>query len=179
MKHKRLISLIVLISLLGTLTPAFADESADHTPEPYHENEFPQGLKDLRRFTIITLGAMPFVTIDTMLTYSTIRWAQHDFDGAYSPNIFDTSSYSTEEQIGLLLTSLGICMGIGLIDYIVQVSKRNKEKKVFDEAFIDPQFKVLPVEPQTNNDSAKDTENIQESNETQKDNSEEEKKEQQ
>ena len=47
---------------------------ADTTPAPYSEGEFPQFLKDARRFEIITLGALPFVTIQTTLGYSTIKY---------------------------------------------------------------------------------------------------------
>lgn len=141
---KKLISILLICSLFSAASPVFADD--DHTPEPYSDNEFPQGMKDLRRFEIITLGAMPFVTIDTMLTYSTIRYAQHNFDSQYSPNIFDPSAYNSDEQVGLLLTSLAISIGIGLTDYFIQVAKRNKRKKIStSQDNIDPQFKFLPV----------------------------------
>ena len=74
---KRLVSLVLISALfLNFAAPVFAD---DTTPVPYDDKEFPQTLKDLRRFEIITLGALPFVTLDTTLVYSTIRYAKHDF----------------------------------------------------------------------------------------------------
>ena len=88
----------------------------------------PQGLKDLRRFEIITLGSLPFVTLDAGIVYSGIRWANNGFDSAYSPNPFATSTYSTEEQIGILLTSIGISISIGLTDYIINLVKRSNKK---------------------------------------------------
>ena len=114
--------------ILAFLSPAYgADSSA--TPEPYHENEFPQFLKDVRRFEIVTLGALPFVSIQTTLAYSTCQYFNHDFESSYFPNPFAASSYSQDEQVGLLLTSLGICAGIGLTDLIIQLVKRNRNKK--------------------------------------------------
>lgn len=101
----------------------------DLTPQPYKKDEFPQGLKDLRRFEIISLGSLPFVTLDVTLAYSGIRYIQHDFHPAYTPNIFSKSSYTTEEQMGIIFTSLGISVGIGLTDYIVQLIKRSSQKK--------------------------------------------------
>ena len=134
---------IIIFSLIFYIVNPVLAESTSNEPKPYSKDEFPQGLKDLRRFEIITLGAMPFVTLDTTLAYSTIRYAQHDFDSAYKPNIFSKSSFSSDEQKGIILTSIGISIGIGLTDYIVQVVKRNKKKKAekvinYDDISITP-----------------------------------------
>lgn len=125
---KKIAALILFSLIVQTASPLFA-ENEDTTPAPYKDDEFPQGLKDLRRFEIITLGSLPFVTLDTTLTYSTIRYIQHDYDAEYKPNIFSKSSFSTDEQKGIILTSIGISVGIGLTDYIVQLVKRNNKKK--------------------------------------------------
>ena len=106
MKTKKLILKILIFSLI--LLSAQTMWAENTSPEPYTENEFPQGLKDLRRFEIISLGSMPFVTFNTSLVYSGIRYARHDFNSAYAPNLFATSSYSAEEQREMILTSLGI-----------------------------------------------------------------------
>lgn len=103
--------------------------SEDNTPKPYEDDEFPQTLKDIRRFEIITLGAFPFVTLDTTLAYSTYRYARNDFDDAYRPNIFSQSTFSQDEQKGILLTSAGISLGIGITDLVVQIIKRNSKKR--------------------------------------------------
>ena len=89
---KNLIANILIFSLFFNISfPAFA---ADTTPKPYDNDELPQTMKDIRRFEIITLGALPFVTLDTTLAYSTWRYVQHDFDAAYQPDVFAVSSYS-------------------------------------------------------------------------------------
>lgn len=123
---KKLISIILIITLLLNSTiPLFSE---DNTPKPYDDKEFPQTLKDIRRFEIITLGALPFVTLDTTLVYSNYRYFKNDFDEAYKPDIFASTSYSQDEQKGIILTSLGICIGIGFSDLIVQIIKRSIKK---------------------------------------------------
>lgn len=126
MKRKSIILKILLFSLiLNSTIPVFSE---DTTPLEYDSSSMPQGLKDLRRFEIITLGSLPFVTLDAGIVYSGIRWANNGFDSAYSPNPFATSTYSTEEQIGILLTSIGISISIGLTDYIINLVKRSNKK---------------------------------------------------
>lgn len=129
MKNQSFIFKIIAVLLCFSFFSPLGADTSSTTPEPYRENEFPQFLKDARRFEIITLGALPFVSIQTTLGYSTILYFQHDFEGAYFPNPFAAATYSQDEQIGILLTSLGICVGIGLTDLIIQIVKRNKAKK--------------------------------------------------
>ena len=130
---KKLIASIICLSLFANLTPVFAADTKSTTPEPYEEDEFPSWLKDLRRAEIITLGAMPFITLNTSLCYSFGNYAFHKFDSDYFVNPFaqgsDTSSYTSGEQAGILLTSLGICLGIGITDFIVHSVKRSNQKK--------------------------------------------------
>lgn len=130
---KKLIASIICLSLFANLTPVFAADTKSTTPEPYEEDEFPSWLKDLRRAEIITLGAMPFITLNTSLCYSFGNYAFHNFDSDYFLNPFaqgsDTSSYTSGEQAGILLTSLGICLGIGITDFIVHSVKRSNQKK--------------------------------------------------
>ena len=125
MNKKSFIFKIVLISLILNIScPVFAQSSIKE-----EEDETPLFIKDLRRFEIITLGSLPFVLLDSTLVYSGIKYAQNDFDSAYIPSL-NQSNFSKKEQTGVLLTSLGICLGIGLTDLIVNIVKRNKAKKV-------------------------------------------------
>lgn len=138
---KNLIAKILIFSLfLNISVPAFA---ADTTPKPYDSDELPQTMKDIRRFEIITLGALPFVTLDTTLAYSTWRYVQHDFDSAYQPDIFAASSFSQEEQRNLILTSLGVCIGIGLTDLIVQIIRRSHKKRANQINYDD--ISIIPI----------------------------------
>ncbi len=148
MKKKLLLILICILSLF--ISFAFAE---DNSPLPYEKNEFPQGLQDLRRFEIISLGSLPFVTLDTTLVYSGIRYAQHGYNSAFKPDIFSKSSFSSEEQRNLILTSVGISIGIGLTDYIVQIIKRSKaqkKEKKYEDIHIypisdDPDATIIPL----------------------------------
>lgn len=141
MKNKSTVAKILIFSLLiNVISPIFAE---DTTPLPYDENAMPQTLKDLRRFEIITLGSLPFVTLDAGIVYSGIRWANNGFDANYSPNPFGISNYSTEEQMGILLTSVGISVGIALTDYIINLIKRSKKKK--QEQFANSNIFITPL----------------------------------
>ncbi len=138
---KNLIAKILIFSILLNISvPAFSD---DTTPKPYDNDELPQTMKDIRRFEIITLGALPFVTLDTTLAYSTWRYVQHDFDSAYQPDIFAASSFSQEEQRNLILTSLGVCIGIGLTDLIVQIIRRSHKKRTTQINYDD--ISIIPI----------------------------------
>lgn len=151
----RLFVILIVSLFAGFIQPVFSE---DTTPLPYEQKEFPQGLKDLRRFEIITLGAMPFVTLDTTLVYSVYRYVQSGYNPEYSPNPFAASTYTTDEQTKIILTSLGVCLGIGLTDYAIQLIKRSKAKKrekllTYDDISIyplseDPDATLLP-EPES------------------------------
>ena len=140
MKKKLIAKILIFSLLLNCCLPAFTE---DNTPKPYDQDELPQTLKDIRRFEIITIGALPFVTLDTTLAYSTYRYAKNDFDPDYKPDIFSPSSFSQEEQKGIILTSVGICVGIGLTDLIVQIVKRSSKKKKAQINYDD--IAVIPI----------------------------------
>lgn len=132
LKKIKITALILIFSLFaGNL---FSAES--RTPEPYSDNEFPGFLHDLRRAEIITLGAMPFITFNATLGYSLGKFAFNNFDPQYFVNPFaqsSDSSFSTDEQIGIILTSLGISLCIGITDLIVNSVKRNNAKKKIND----------------------------------------------
>ena len=140
MKNRLCVKILIISFILSFSSPLFCE---DTTPKPYDDTEFPQTLKDIRRFEIITLGALPFITLDTTLAYSTYRYARNDFDDAYKPDIFSPSSFSQEEQKGIILTSVGICAGIGLTDLIVQIVKRSVKKKQKQINYDD--ISVIPI----------------------------------
>ena len=119
------------------------------SPEPYSKDEFHPVLKDLRRAEIITLGAIPFVTFNVTLGYSFGKYASHNFDSNYFPNPFakssDANAYTTEEEIGIILTSVGISAGIGLTDFIVHEIKRSRARKRL-KALQNGPIKISPIE---------------------------------
>lgn len=112
---------------------AFCADTKDHTPTPYSDTEFATWQHDLHRAEIVTLGAMPFVVFDVTLAYSLGGWAFSGFDNSAFVNPFakttDEASFTEGEQIGIILVSLGICLGIGITDFIVHQVKRASLKK--------------------------------------------------
>lgn len=141
---KKIFCLILVFSFFSQIV-----FSEDNTPEPYDKEEIPESLQDLRRFEIITLGSMPFVMMDSTLVYSSIRWGNRGFDSAYAPTPFPTSSsFSNEEQMGLIFTSLGISAGIGLTDFIVRkILKSSKAKKRINSQYNGIQINPVSEDP--------------------------------
>lgn len=124
MKKKIPIVFFLIFSFLFSL-------SAETTPTENIE-DLPQSIQDLRRFEIVTLGSLPFVTLDVNLGYSTYKWATNGFDGSYFPNPFASSEkrgYTTDEQVGVLVTSLCISLGIGVTDLVITNIKRGSKKR--------------------------------------------------
>ena len=87
------IAYILLFSLFMNLSfSAFGEESNGKTDKT---DEVPQGIQDFRRFEIISLGAMPFVTLDVTLGYSIIDYANQKAKGQQNvefPNPFKSSA---------------------------------------------------------------------------------------
>ncbi len=138
-KFKKVLAVFLLFSFAVSFS--FGES---HTPEPYNQDEIPESLQDLRRFEIISLGALPFVMLDTTLVYSTADWAFSGFAADKGPTAFASSKrFSGDEQMGLTLTSLGISLGVGLTDYIVRLIKRNSDMRKQDRN--KDQINIIPV----------------------------------
>ncbi len=128
---------VVLILIFSTILNVnlFAADSTNTTPAPYEDDEFPQGLKDLRRFEIIAFGSMPFVTLDVNIAYAMGKpvfncmqsgdWSNYTFTNPLTAS----AEYSSDEIKGVIWTAVGISVGIALTDYIINLVKRNKLKK--------------------------------------------------
>lgn len=115
--------IIVVILIFSQIMPVFSSED-NKNPVNLNDN-IPQSLSDLRRFEIVTLGAMPFVTLDTMIVHSGVKYLK---TGVFVNPMSPTNGYSEKEVKQIILTSLGISVGIGITDFIVNIIKRNKNK---------------------------------------------------
>lgn len=127
--QKKLLSLFLIFFLFSGFL--FADSNS---PEPYNKDEMPRSLQDLRRFEIITLGAMPFVMLDTTLGYSIYHTVRKDLDTdsiKFKPTPFvgslkfadDESKKKAQEKIFFI--SLGVSVGIGVTDLAIRHIKRS------------------------------------------------------
>ncbi len=125
------IALLVLLVSCVSLFPLYADDFTVEGAEPYDTKATPQWLKDLRRGEIITLGSWPFTVLLTSLGYSLIQVGAHNFDFSYMRNPFSTvgGDYSESETLGIIFTSLGISVGVGMADFLVNLVKRKKAEK--------------------------------------------------
>ena len=140
MKNKKLTAVFILLTyFFSTLPPAAytQDVSPDRTPEPYGVDEFNTWQKDLRRFEIISFGALPFVTFLSFWTYDIIRSVQHKGDSAYAPwpikNPETAVPLSEGEQKKIFFASIGISIGIAIIDFrtVDKTEPGAPEKKSF------------------------------------------------
>ena len=94
----------------------------------------------------------------------------NEFDDAYKPDIFAKSNFTEDEQKRIIATSLGICVGIGLTDLIVQIIKRSSKKRrerliSYEDITIlpiseDPDAQEIPL-PETDSDSSEASEVIE------------------
>lgn len=143
MRKNKLIALVLLFNVFSL----FADDTKSTTPKPYSDDEFPQVLKDIRRFEIITLGSLPFAIMDTNLVFSAIDYANGTSDVTPSP--FVTKNY---EEAGdffkdpVVWTSVGISVGIGLTDLIVQIVKRNMKSNKTKKTISNKNITITPIE---------------------------------
>jgi hypothetical protein len=124
MKKTRI--LFFLIFSLIFIAPAFP-QTVTPQIEPYTKDEFPQWARDLRRTEIITFGSLPFITLTATLGFGIARWA----NGGTFPNPLDKSAsgYTQDEQIQILLISVGTSVVLGLTDLTINLVKRHSAKK--------------------------------------------------
>lgn len=155
MKSKKLTAFFILFTYFCTVFQSGLCAQAgknDRVPEPYGIDEFKTWQKDLRRFEIISFGALPFVTLFSFLTYDIIRSLQHRGDPAYAPwpvkNPETAVPFTEAEQKGVFFASLGISVGIALIDLSIQAIKRSsaRKKQKLLEKRGSPPIELIPIE---------------------------------
>lgn len=132
----RCIALMLCCSLMASFPLVAAEPTV--TIEPYTKDEFPGWLQDMRRAEIVSLGSLPFVTLGVTLGYSLYRYFSHDMNPDYFPNPFAKSSsaarLTTDEQLGILFTSLGVAAVVGITDFTISSIQRHKRNKAQEES---------------------------------------------
>ena len=151
-KRLRCIAFLVLCIMAAAQMPLIAEEKKeDHTPVPYTKEEFPLWQRELRRFEILSFGALPFVTLLSFWGYDMIRAAKHPKDPAYYPwplKKADKAVALTEkEQLNVFLTAAGISVTIALIDITYRAIKRAVVKKRLERenAFTEDPIQFTPT----------------------------------
>lgn len=150
MKHtKKIASLILFVSLFSVFPVYAEDTKVSKTPDPYGAEEFKQWQKDLRRFEIITFGALPFVSLLSFWAYDIGRSIAHKGDPAYNPWPLKDAKIAVKltekEQLGIFLTAVGISLGVAIIDITYRSIKRANAKKL-EEKNEEPAILLIPIE---------------------------------
>ena len=151
-KRLRCTAFLVLCMMTAAQMPLIAEEEKeDHTPVPYTKEEFPLWQREIRRFEILSFGALPFVTLLSFWGYDMIRAAKHPKDPAYYPwplKKADKAVALTEkEQLNVFLTAAGISVTIALIDITYRAIKRSATKKRLERenAFTEDPIQFVPA----------------------------------
>ena len=150
MKHTKKIAFLIFFVSLFSVFPIYAeDTTVSRTPDPYGAEEFKQWQKDLRRFEIITFGALPFVSLLSFWAYDIGRLIAHKGDPAYNPWPIQDAKIAVKltekEQLGIFLTAVGISLGVAIIDLTYRSIKRANEKKL-EEKNEEEAILLIPIE---------------------------------
>ena len=150
MKHTKKIAFLIFFVSLFSVFPIYAeDTTVSRTPDPYGAEEFKQWQKDLRRFEIITFGALPFVSLLSFWAYDIGRSIAHKGDPAYNPWPLKDAKIAVKltekEQLGVFLTAVGISLGVAIIDLTYRSIKRANAKKL-EEKNEEPAILLIPIE---------------------------------
>ena len=153
-KRLRCTAFFILCMMAAAQIPLIAEEKKeDHTPVPYTKEEFPLWQRELRRFEILSFGALPFVTLLSFWGYDMIRAAKHPKDPAYYPWPFKKAdkavALTEKEQLGVFLTAAGISVTIALIDITYRAIKRSAAKKRLERenAFTEDPIQFTLIKP--------------------------------
>ena len=150
MKHTKKIAFLIFFVSLFSVFPVYAeDTTVSRTPDPYGAEEFKQWQKDLRRFEIITFGALPFVSLLSFWAYDIGRSIAHKGDPAYNPwPIKDAKiavKLTEKEQRNIFFTAVGISLGVAVIDLTYRSIKRANAKKL-EEKNEEEAILLIPIE---------------------------------
>lgn len=150
MKHTKKIAFLIFVVSLFSVFPVYAEDTkVSRTPDPYGAEEFKQWQKDLRRFEIITFGALPFVSLLSFWAYDIGRSIAHKGDPAYNPWPLKDAKIAVKltekEQLGVFLTAVGISLGVAIIDLTYRSIKRANAKKL-EEKNEEPAILLIPIE---------------------------------
>ena len=160
--------LILFVNLAGMVFAAdtyakTSSSTSDDTvePEPYHDDEFPQWAKDMRRTEIVTLGAVPFITIGISAGYGAYKYYKGEMNTFPNPFSKD-DGYSNKEIWGIVGTSLGVSAAIGITDLIISLVKRNNARK--EQAAQDARrnMNIRKISPEEAHDMLRNNAEVQE-----------------
>lgn len=146
---KSLITALILISVFSANIYSQSSQGFDSSAVDQAKKPLPQWVQDFRDTEIIIFGALPFVTITVTLAYSLVNSAMHNWDSSYFINPFTKEgSFTIDQQVGIIVTSACVCLGIGLTNLTINLIKRNIQKKK-NKTTLQSNVKITEIENTT------------------------------
>ncbi|MCL2793283.1 MAG: hypothetical protein FWD87_09350 [Spirochaetaceae bacterium] len=119
------IAVVILFFLINSMV--FASGGFDHLlPEEYSPDEFPLVLRDIRRAQIILAGSYPFSVLFARIGLDLYDFTANGFDTRFAPAMFGGSATvdrSSADVNKVLLTALGISIGVATLDFFIGKAK--------------------------------------------------------
>lgn len=128
---KTLLLILLLLSILPCtlFSQSSSDQSSATLPVPYEDDEFPEGVNDLRRFEQIFFGAFPLSILFSQLLGGAGLMIQNvAYSGeAGGPEFeFGVENYTVDDKVRIIAAGVGISFGIAVIDMIIYQTKKTK-----------------------------------------------------
>lgn len=135
---KKLIALFCIFVIFSSFS--FCEDTSD-----INEDITPTWVKDLRRGEIITFGSLPFVTMGVSLGYGAYLYKTGVMDSFPNPFNKASAQFNSEQTKTVFKISLGISVGIGVTDFVINLIKRNsnKNKQYFYNEDSNPE--IVPI----------------------------------
>jgi hypothetical protein len=110
--------------------------SSNILPDTQSSSEFPLWARDLRRGEVVAFGVFPFTIFISTFAMDSLRYFQHDMDGAYLPWPFKgpgAIDMSRQEREQTLVAALVASAAIAAIDFTIVQVKRYQEKRRIEQ----------------------------------------------
>lgn len=138
--RRRILLFPALVLVAFTSLPLSAQSSGNSTqtvspnilPDTQSSSEFPLWARDLRRGEVVAFGVFPFTMFISTFAMDSLRYFQHDMDGAYLPWPFKgpgAVDMSRKEREQTLVAALIASATIAAIDFTIVQVKRYQERQ--------------------------------------------------
>jgi hypothetical protein len=130
-------TLALFLGLIGTFAwcpqplaaqTAATGSSGTAQAKPYAAEEFPDWLKTLRRFEVISIGSFPVAYMDVKLVYDLGnyigRYATGDSSWSSYLPIFGNPKYTQEDYTRIIVASICVALAVGLGDLLVGAAEQ-------------------------------------------------------
>ena len=123
---KRILIIIICITLIGPIPAAAQDSAGSSDYEPYMEEEFPPFLIALRRAEVVFFGSFPLTMLATTLVYEGYRRTAM-IVAPTDDRLVGIGTYSTTEEKWILLSGVIISTIISVVDAIIESTRSDSD----------------------------------------------------